>query len=148
VLSAAVGYVEGARVSREIGGVQTLCWAMILLTPAAAVVLAVSLSTRTFPPISGSAWVAFGYAGVASMFLGSVLFYRALAVGGTARIGQLNLAQPFLAITWSSLLLGEHLGWAVPITAAVVLACMVVCLNKPGQRASQPPSTASTWPCT
>jgi drug/metabolite transporter (DMT)-like permease len=148
VLSAAVGYVEGARVSREIGGVQTLCWAMILLTPGAAVILAVSVSSRTFPPISGSAWVAFGYAGVASMFLGSVLFYRALAVGGTARIGQLNLAQPFLAIAWSSLLLGEHLGWAVPITAAVVLACMVVCLSKPGQRASQPPSTASTWPCT
>jgi len=137
VLSAAIGYVEGARVARQIGGAETLCWAMILLAPAAAVVMVVSVSTRVFPPIPAQAWVGFGYAGVASMFLGSVLWYRALAVGGTARIGQLNLAQPFLAITWSSLLLGEELGWAVPITAALVLACMLVCLNSPSPRESR-----------
>ncbi|WP_064745168.1 DMT family transporter [Pseudonocardia acaciae] len=135
ILSVAVGYVEGGRVARRLGGTRTLCWAMILLAPAAAVLLAVAASTRTFGAIPARAWVGFGYAGVASMFVGSVLWYLGLAAGGTARVGQLNLAQPFLAIAWSALLLGERITWSVPVTAAVVLGCMGVCLNAPRSRA-------------
>jgi drug/metabolite transporter (DMT)-like permease len=143
VLSTAVGYVEGGRISAELGGTETLCWAMILLSPAAAVVLAVTL-----PGVApGPAWVGFGYAGIFSMFLGSVLWYRGLAAGGISRIGQLNLAQPFLAITWSSLLLGEHLTWAVPVTAAVVLACVAVCLrSSPNANRSSRLSTRCATP--
>lgn len=129
VLSTAVGYVEGARISRQIGGTQTLCWAMVLLSPVAALALVVLLASHPLGPIGLGVWVGVGYAGTASMFLGSVLWFRALAAGGTARIGQLNLAQPFLAITWSALLLGEHIAWTVPVTAALVLACMAICLN-------------------
>jgi drug/metabolite transporter (DMT)-like permease len=129
VLSAAFGYVEGARVAREIGAVPTLCWMMLLLAPVAVVALAVLVPAHDFPAITPGAWVGFGYAGVISMFLGSVVWYQALAAGGTGRIGQLNLAQPFLAITWSALLLSEQLTWAVPVTAAAVLACMAACLN-------------------
>jgi drug/metabolite transporter (DMT)-like permease len=129
VVSAAIGYVEGARVARDVGAVATLCWMMLLLAPVAAVALVVLVPGRDFPAVTPAAWVGFGYAGVISMFLGSVVWYQALAAGGTGRIGQLNLAQPFLAITWSALLLSEHLTWAVPVTAAAVLACMAVCLN-------------------
>jgi drug/metabolite transporter (DMT)-like permease len=134
VLSCAVGYVEGARVARRIGATPALCWAMLLLAPAAAPLLAAAALTRHAAPIPASAWAGLGYTGVISMFAASLVWYRALAVGGTARIGQLNLAQPFLAIAWSALLLGEHITWAVPVTAAIVLCCMAVCLhNPPGQ---------------
>lgn len=125
VLSTAVGYVEGATVARRIGGTRTLCWSMLLLVPVAAALLVI----LGVPAGPASAWVGLVYAGVASMFVGSVLWFRALAAGGTARIGQLNLAQPFLAIIWSALLLGEHLTWLVPVSAALVLGCMAVCLN-------------------
>jgi drug/metabolite transporter (DMT)-like permease len=93
-----------------------------------------------------AAWLGFGYAGVASMFLGSIVWYRALAVGGTARIGQLNLAQPFLAITWSALLLSEQLTWAVPVTAAAVLACMAICLNTDTRPAPTTPTSRHVGP--
>jgi drug/metabolite transporter (DMT)-like permease len=135
VLSVAIGYVEGARVSRSIGAAAALCWAMILLAPLALIGLVILLPVRDFNGLTPTAWFSLGYAGVASMFLGSVLWYQALAVGGTAAIGQLNLAQPFLAITWSALFLSEQLPWRVPAAAAVVLACMAVCINS---RASDP----------
>ncbi|WP_232668277.1 DMT family transporter [Pseudonocardia sp. TRM90224] len=125
VLSTAVGYVEGGRIAAELGGTATLCWAMILLSPAAIVVIALSPPT----PATSAAWVGLGYAGVFSMFLGSILWYHGLAAGGVGRIGQLNLAQPFLAIVWSALLLDEQLTWAVPATATAVLACVAVCLS-------------------
>jgi drug/metabolite transporter (DMT)-like permease len=129
VLSTAIGYVEGARVSRAIGATTTLCWAMVLLAPVAAAGVTLSILRHDPGSASPQAWVGLGYAGVASMFLGSIVWYRALAVGGTARIGQLNLAQPFLAITWSAVLLGERLTWAVPVTAIMVLVCMAICFR-------------------
>jgi drug/metabolite transporter (DMT)-like permease len=129
VLSCAVGYVEGALLTRRIGAVPALCWAMLLLAPAAAPLLAAAALTRPAIPVPASAWAGLGYASVISMFVASLAWYRGLAAGGTARIGQLNLAQPFLAIGWSALLLGEHITWEVPVTAAVVLCCMAVCLR-------------------
>jgi drug/metabolite transporter (DMT)-like permease len=102
---------------------------MLLLAPAAAPLLAAAALTRPAIPVPASAWAGLGYASVISMFVASLAWYRGLAAGGTARIGQLNLAQPFLAIGWSALLLGEHITWEVPVTAAVVLCCMAVCLR-------------------
>jgi drug/metabolite transporter (DMT)-like permease len=138
VLCCAAGYVEGARVAQRIGAVPALCWAMLLLAPAAAPLLTAAALTRPAIPIPGSAWAGLGYVGVISMFAASLAWYRGLAAGGTARIGQLNLAQPFLAVGWSALLLGEHITWPVPATAAIVLCCMTVCLR------SQPSPSQTT----
>jgi drug/metabolite transporter (DMT)-like permease len=68
--------------------------------------------------------------------------YRGLAAGGIARIGQLNLLQPLLAITWSALILHEHIGLAVPLTAVAVLAAMTVCVSA-RDTAAQPTSSRS-----
>jgi drug/metabolite transporter (DMT)-like permease len=145
VLSCAVGYVEGARVSKRIGAIPALCWAMLLLAPAAAPLMAAAALTRPAVPIPASAWAALGYVGVISMFAASLAWYRGLAAGGTARIGQLNLAQPFLAVLWSALLLGEHITCAVPVTAAIVLCCMAVCLRSaPAHGQTAAPNPRST----
>nr|WP_052477874.1 DMT family transporter [Kibdelosporangium sp. MJ126-NF4]CEL14641.1 Permease of the drug/metabolite transporter (DMT) superfamily [Kibdelosporangium sp. MJ126-NF4]CTQ96730.1 Permease of the drug/metabolite transporter (DMT) superfamily [Kibdelosporangium sp. MJ126-NF4] len=131
VLSCGIGYVEGAKVARDIGAVPTLCWAMILLAPAAAIALVAAAPLPPASSVPAGAWIGFGYACLVSMFVGSVLWYRGLAAGGTARIGQLNLAQPFLAIAWSGLLLHERITWAVAVTAAVIVVCMTVCVRSP-----------------
>jgi drug/metabolite transporter (DMT)-like permease len=129
VLSVGIGYVEGGRVSRELGGTTTLCWAMIALAPLAAPVLVVEASAHAWEGIDWQAWTGFLYAGIVSMFLGSVAWYRGLAAGGIARIGQLNLAQPLLTLVWSALLLEEHFTWVVPITAIAVMLSMAVCVK-------------------
>jgi drug/metabolite transporter (DMT)-like permease len=55
------------------------------------------------------AWWAFLYVSMFSMFLGFFAWYRGLALGGIARIGQLQLLQPFLTISASAVLLQEPL---------------------------------------
>jgi drug/metabolite transporter (DMT)-like permease len=134
VVSCAVGYVEGGRVAQGIGAIEALCWAMLLLSPLAVAGLAISVITRSFGDLTAGAWAGFLYAGAVSMFLGSVVWYRGLATGGIARIGQLNLAQPLLAVVWSALLLGERISAAVPLTAVVVLAAMALCINSRDRR--------------
>jgi drug/metabolite transporter (DMT)-like permease len=135
VASCAIGYVEGARQAQRTGAVPALCWAMLLLAPAALVGLGISLAGRSPAHVGADAWAGLLWAGVMSMFLGSLAWYRGLATGGIARIGQLNLLQPLLAITWSALILREHISGAVGLTAIAVLATMAVCVTARSSRA-------------
>lgn len=129
VVSCAIGYVEGGRVAGALGAIPTLCWAMILLAPFASAGLAIAFVAHPPSAPSAGAWTGLFYAGIFSMFVGSIAWYRGLAIGGIARIGQLNLAQPLLAIGWSALLLKEHITTAVPLTAFVVIAAMALCVK-------------------
>jgi drug/metabolite transporter (DMT)-like permease len=131
ILSVAIAYVEGGRVSRELGGTVALCWAMVALAPVAALPLGIALWQHDWSVAANpaTAWLAFAYAAVVSMFLGSVAWYRGLALGGIARVGQLNLVQPLAALVWSSLLLGEVIGTSALICAVAVVAAMLVCIR-------------------
>ena len=62
------------------------------------------------------------------MFLGSVAWYRGLAAGSIARLGQLNLVQPLLALLWSASLLGERVT-GVAACAVTVIVVMIVCVK-------------------
>jgi drug/metabolite transporter (DMT)-like permease len=60
------------------------------------------------------------------MFLGFFAWYRGLSLGGVARIGQVQLFQPFLTILASALFLGEHLTIATLGFTAGVIACVAL----------------------
>jgi drug/metabolite transporter (DMT)-like permease len=70
--------------------------------------------------------LAFLYVSIFSMFLGFFACYRGLALGGIAKIGQLQLIQPFLTILASVVLLGEHLTVETIGFAFVVISCVIL----------------------
>ena len=129
LVSVGIAYVEGGRVSGELGGTTTLSWAMVLLTPPAAVVLAWSLRGTDLAAVGPASWGAVAYLGVISMFLAAVFWYRGLAAGGIARIGQINLLLPLAALAWAAIILGEEVTVTAVVCAVVVFAAMVVCLK-------------------
>jgi drug/metabolite transporter (DMT)-like permease len=59
------------------------------------------------------------------MFLGFFAWYRGLALGGVAKVSQVQLTQPLLTVGFSVLLFGQQLDPAI-ITALVVLLCVAV----------------------
>ena len=71
-----------------------------------------------------AAWAGFAYVSVVSMYLGFFAWYRGLALGGIAAVGQVQLLQPFLTIFASALLLGEHIDASTLIAAALVIAAI------------------------
>lgn len=75
----------------------------------------------TAKAIAGMAYIA----GI-SQFGGFVVWYQGMGLIGVARASQLQLAQPLLTLVWAVLLLGEHVSPAVPLTAVIVLTCIVV----------------------
>ncbi len=129
MLSLGVAYVEGGRVSRELGGTITLCWAMIFLMPFAAAALFSSVGAIDFGSVATTSWISLIYLGVISMFLASVFWYRGLALGGIARIGQINLLLPLTALAWSAIFLDEEITTTAIVCAIIVLAAMITCLK-------------------
>jgi len=147
VAAAAVGYAEGAVLTREHGGRRVISWALICTAPVTVPLsvwaVAGTWGSATASSIDAQVWVAFGYVTVVSMFLGFLAWYAGLAQGGVARVGQLQLLQPFLSLGWAAWLLGERITPADLAAAGIVLLAVAL-----GRRASvstrrRPPHSAT-----
>jgi drug/metabolite transporter (DMT)-like permease len=116
---AAVGYGYGAQLSQQMRAEHVICWALVLSLP-----LNVPLALMEWPQIAikTGAWWAFGYVAVFSMWLGFFAWYRGLALGGTVRVSQVQLVQPFLSMLFAVPLLGETLdGITIGFGLAVIV---------------------------
>lgn len=122
---AAMGYAEGGRLARTLGGERTICWALVLAALPSAALLALLDGDHLagLGRASARAWFALGYVTVGSMFIGFFFWYRGLALGGVARVGQVQLLQPFLSLAAAAALLGEPL---TPANCAFALAVVAV----------------------
>jgi drug/metabolite transporter (DMT)-like permease len=123
VVVCGLGYAEGARLSRTLGGWQVISWALLLAMP-----LMVPLMWLRWPPtlatIGAPAWWSLAYVSVFSMLVGFMFWYRGLAQGGIAAVGQLQLLQPFFGLGLAALLLHEQVSW----TMLAVTVCAVSCV--------------------
>lgn len=136
VVAAAIGYAEGGLLARELGAWQTVSWALVVAAPPMLLATAVSLDRH--PPAGGPAeWAAFAYLGVVSMFLGFFAWYRGLAIGPMARVGQVQLVQPVMTIGWAALFLGEPLTWPTVLGGVAVVVCAASAVRtRRGRRAA------------
>jgi drug/metabolite transporter (DMT)-like permease len=119
----ALGYAEGGALSRRYGGWQVICWALVLTAPL--LIPPVALSMRGGLHAGAIEWLSFFYVAIVSMFVAFFAWYHGLALGGVARIGQVQLAQPVLTLIWSALLLSEQVTAAMVVAALAVLACVI-----------------------
>ena len=123
VASAAIGYVGGARVAASVPAEQVICWVLVASLPLTAPVMLVSWPST---PVRAAAWGGFAYVTVFSMWLGFFAWYRGLALGGTVRVSQVQLVQPFAALLFAVPVLGERLdaltvGCSLAVIATVFL---------------------------
>jgi len=128
VVVCGLGYAEGAVLTREFGGqggggTQVICWALVICIPLAAL-----LAAFTWPDSMGSvgapSWVGLFYVSVCTMLLGFIFWYRGLALGGIARVGQLQLLQPFLGLGLAAMFLHETIAPAMLIAVGAVVGCV------------------------
>ena len=125
VLSAAIGYSEGGKLSEEMSSVEVISWALVLTLPIN-VIFTVHHWEVELQSVSIDVWVAFLYVGLVSMYIGFFFWYRGIALGGIARVGQVQLLQPFFTLVGAYFLLDEpitlmNIGFALCVLAVVVL---------------------------
>ena len=117
------GYAEGARLSRRLGGWQVISWALVISLPPMAILALASLP-GTWAGIAGGAWAGLVYVSVFSMLVGFIFWYRGLAVGGIAAVGQLQLLQPFFGLLLAAVLLHETVSPLMVVTALAIVLCV------------------------
>jgi drug/metabolite transporter (DMT)-like permease len=125
VVCASAGYVSGARLTAGMSAEQVICWVLVLSLP---ITVPLAVMTRPTAPVAPSAWAGFAYVSLFSMWIGFFAWYRGLALGGTLRVSQVQVLQPFLSMLFAVPLLGERLDAMTVVFAAAVLA--VVWLGK------------------
>jgi drug/metabolite transporter (DMT)-like permease len=125
VIAAGVGYAEGARLARVLGGWQVISWALVIAAPVLAIPVGLAIHAHGLSA-GVAAWTGFAWVSLVSMYLGFFLWYRGLVLGGIARVGQLQLLQPFLTIAASAALLGERVSPAAIVAALVVVVCVAI----------------------
>lgn len=123
VLVCGLGYAEGAALSRSLGGWQVICWALVVSLPVVAP-LSVMLAPATLSGISLPAWLSLGYVSLFSMLIGFVFWYRGLAQGGIAAVGQLQLLQPFFGLALAAGLLHEQVSLGMLLVTVAVIGCV------------------------
>lgn len=124
IILCGLGYAEGATLARRMGGWQVISWALILALPVTCAVAIWSLPV-VWTSIETSAWIGFGYVSVFSMLIGFVFWYRGLALGGIAGVGQLQLLQPFFGLLFAAMLLGEPVALSMVTITAMVVICVM-----------------------
>ena len=135
VVSTAVGYVSGARVATELPAEQVICWVLVLSLP---FTLPAMWATWPALPARASAWGGFAYVTLFSMWLGFFAWYRGLALGGTVRVSQVQLVQPFLALLFAVPVLGETLEPVTVLFSLAIIAVVFVGKQMPTSRVAQP----------
>lgn len=118
-----LGYAEGATLSQRLGGWQVISWALILSFPIMAM-LALLTWPGTFSDVTIPGWIGLAYVSIFSMMVGFIFWYRGLALGGIAGVGQLQLLQPFFGFLLAAIFLGEPIAGTMIASTVIVVACV------------------------
>ncbi|MCC9044414.1 DMT family transporter [Myroides sp. M-43] len=123
ILLCGLSYAEGAKLSKSLGGWQVISWAVVISLP---ISLPIMYLTAPSAPalISTETWIGVAYLGIFSMFVGFIFWYKGLAQGGTASVGQLQLLQPFFGLALAATLLNEHVSSNMILVTIGVILCV------------------------
>ncbi|AJX13076.1 DMT family transporter [Burkholderia ubonensis] len=123
IVACGLGYAEGARLSRHLGGWQVISWALVLSLPVM-LPLAWIMRPPSFDGVDAAALWGLAYVSLFSMLIGFVFWYRGLALGGIVGVGQLQLLQPFFGLVLAAGLLHEPVPASMIAVTAIVVGCV------------------------
>jgi len=123
VILCGLGYAEGGKLSKTLGGWQVISWALVFSLPVALPLTYIFLPT-TVAHVSIGAWISLAYVSLFSMFIGFIFWYKGLAQGGIASIGQLQLLQPFFGLILAASLLHEEVNIGMLFVTIGVILCV------------------------
>ncbi|KMQ58799.1 transporter [Chryseobacterium sp. BLS98] len=123
VILCGMGYAEGAKLSKTLGGWQVISWALVLALP-----VMIPLFFIYFPDhietVSFQGWFGMAYISLFSMFIGFIFWYKGLAQGGIATVGQLQLLQPFFGLALAAYFLHEQVSIGMLVVTVGVILCV------------------------
>jgi drug/metabolite transporter (DMT)-like permease len=126
-IACSYGYAEGGLLAREMGGWLVICWALVTVLPLELIALIIYGSRAGVRIASATAetWAGLLYLTAVSQFIGFFFYYKGLALGGIAKMSQVQLLLPFLAIFAAHWILGEQIDGSVIVGTLAITAIVV-----------------------
>jgi drug/metabolite transporter (DMT)-like permease len=124
-LSSALGYVLSGKLVRSgMAGWEVISWVLVVALPVT-VPIALWLMPASPDAVPAWSWIGFAYVTLMSQYLGFFAWNAGLALGGIARVGQVQLLQTFITLLIAALLNHETVGLSAWFVAGAVLILVV-----------------------
>ncbi|MED3575582.1 DMT family transporter [Cytobacillus praedii] len=128
VIILGLSYAEGGRLAQELGSWQVIAWAIIIGAPFFIIPVGLNLTAEMIQaPLK--AWISFIYLAVISQFLAYVAWYSGMAIGGIAKVSQIQYLQPFLMILFAAVFLDETVTFFTIVIAMIVVFSVIIGKN-------------------
>jgi drug/metabolite transporter (DMT)-like permease len=125
IVSAALGYTLSGRLMPAMRGWEVICWAVVATLP-----ITLPATWLLWPPdfaaVPIQAFAALGYLAIVSQVLAFFVWNAAMAIGGIARVAQLQLLQPFAIVALAALINGERIEAETILFAIAVVATVLI----------------------
>jgi drug/metabolite transporter (DMT)-like permease len=128
IASASIGYTVSGKLARTMPGWEVISWAVVLALPVFSA-LTWLLWPADIAAVGLRTWTAMVYVGIVSQFLGFFAWNAGLAMGGIARVGQVQLLQPFITIAMAAVVNHEPVEFETLAFAAAVAATVLIGLR-------------------
>ena len=126
ILSAGLGYALGGKLSKELGGWQVICWALVISFPFIIFPAWMQAPEEDFSNLPLNVLLSFLYLALISQLFGFFLWNKGLALGGIARVSQTQLMQPFVTLLASAFLINETVNLQTIIFAVLVVSIVAI----------------------
>lgn len=135
VAVSAVGYAFSGRLAAEMPGWEVISWILVMALPislpAAALTMPSDLTHIALKP-----WLAVVYVAVFSQWVGFFAWNAGMAMGGIARVSQVQLLQPFVTFALAACFNSETITLQILLFAAAVVATVAISTRTRGKRAA------------
>jgi drug/metabolite transporter (DMT)-like permease len=125
VATSAVGYAFSGRITAQMPGWEVISWVLVMALPislpAAALTMPADLTHIALKP-----WLALFYVAVFSQWIGFFAWNAGMAMGGIARVSQVQLLQPFITFALAAFFNGETITLQILLFAAAVVATVAI----------------------
>lgn len=132
VAVAAIGYTYSGRLTSSMPGWEVISWVLVIALPisfpAALFTLPADIMQLPAKPLLGLAYVT-----LFSQWIGFFAWNAGLAMGGIARVSQVQLLQVFVTFALAALFNGETITWQIVAFAAAVVATVAISTRSRGR---------------
>jgi drug/metabolite transporter (DMT)-like permease len=134
VAVSAVGYAFSGRLTSEMPGWEVISWVLVMALPVSLPAAALTM-TADLTHIALKPWLAVLYVAVFSQWVGFFAWNAGMAIGGIARVSQVQLLQPFVTFALAATFNGETITPQILLFAAAVVATVAISTRTRGKPA-------------
>jgi drug/metabolite transporter (DMT)-like permease len=125
VAVSAIGYAYSGRLTAEMPGWEVISWVLVIALP-----ISLPIAVFTWPADLGhialKPWLALLYVALFSQWIGFFAWNAGMAMGGIARVSQVQLLQPFVTFALAAFFNGETITLQILLFAAAVVATVAI----------------------